>query len=112
MQRVVITIDTAYDIWPTETMADLRNVAENQYHPLREVGFWDVNAEQLHLCRLQSMGKDCPHILDQSDPAWVSYVDTVEEEMRGSRYKAVLPDFFFSMPWERNLIVSYIGNIP
>lgn len=84
MQRVVITIDTADDIWPTETMADLRNVAENLYHPLREVGFWDVNAEQLHLCKLQSMGKDCPHILDQSDPAWVSYVDTVEEEMRGT----------------------------
>jgi len=84
MQRVNINIDTADDIRATETMADLRNVAENLYHPLSEVGFWDVNADQLHMCRLVSVGKECPHILDQSDPGWVSYVHTVEQEMRGT----------------------------
>ena len=82
MQRVAIIIDTADDVWATQAMADLRNVAENLYHPLREVGFWDVNAEEAHLCRFLAVGKVCPHILDQSDPDWVSYVETVEQEMR------------------------------
>jgi hypothetical protein len=83
MQRVAINIDTKEDIWATQAMADLRNVAENLYHPLREVGFWDQNAEQLHLCKLLSLGKECPHVLDETDPAWVSYVETVEQEMNG-----------------------------
>lgn len=84
MQRVVITIDTADDVWPTEAMADLRNVAENLYHPLREVGFWDVNAEDAHVCRFLALGKTCPHMLDESDPDWISYPQTVEQEMRGT----------------------------
>ena len=84
MQRVSINIATIDDVWATQAMADLRNVAENLYHPLREVGFWDETADQLHLCRLLSLGKECPHVLDEADPGRVSYVETIEQEMNGT----------------------------
>ena len=45
---------------PTEIVADLRNVAETLYHPLKLAGFWDERTSA-HLCIDENKGGICRH---------------------------------------------------
>ena len=49
-------------------MADLRNVAETLFFPMRFVAFWDTQADGAHLCRQEERGQECLHKLPSDDP--------------------------------------------
>ena len=83
MEHVIVDITTPGGFRATEIMADLRNVAETLYAPLRPVSFWDVTAGDAHLCSYQNQGQECPHLLLADNPQHVSYVNTIESEMNG-----------------------------
>ena len=83
MEHVTVDITTPGGFRATEIMADLRNVAQALYHPLRPVTFWDVMAENAHLCPHQNQGQECPHLLPLDDPRHVEYAYTVEHQMDG-----------------------------
>ncbi len=83
MERVTVEIRTEGDFRATEIMADLRNVAQTLYHPLRPISFWDVTADNAHLCPFQNRGQECLHLLPKDDPRYVEYARTVEDQMDG-----------------------------
>jgi len=53
-------------------MADLRNVSETLYYPMKLVGFRD-RRQDLHLCPQEERREPCPHGLPDSDPRYVDY---------------------------------------
>ena len=60
-QKVVeVNISTKSSFRPTEIVADLRNVAETLYHPLKLAGFWDERTSE-HLCIDENKGVLCSH---------------------------------------------------
>ncbi len=67
----------------SEIIADLRNVAETLYFPMRLAGFWDYQAD-MHLCPHEERRQQCPHKLPDSDPGFVKYTDTLQRERRAS----------------------------
>ena len=77
--EVVIKSDGAFRA--TEILADLRNVAETLYFPMKLVGFWDTQAGNAHLCPQERLGKRCPHVLPPSDPAHVPYALAVQRDL-------------------------------
>ena len=60
MEIVTINIEPNRPYRATETMADLRNVAESLYFPMKVAGFWDTRID-LHLCPEEERRKECPH---------------------------------------------------
>ena len=84
MERVSISIDTEGAFRATEAMADLRNVAETLYFPMRFVGFWDSQADGAHLCRQEELGQECPHNLPSDDPSYEDYSVAAERDMRAT----------------------------
>ena len=60
MEIVTINIEPNRPIRATETMADLRNVAESLYFPMKVAGFWDTRID-LHLCPEEERRTECPH---------------------------------------------------
>ena len=83
MEYVTVDIKSKGGFRATEIMADLRNVAQTLYAPLRPVSFWDVTAGNAHLCRYENQGQDCPHLLPHDDPNHVVYTNTIEIDMDG-----------------------------
>jgi hypothetical protein len=83
VERVSVHITTEGGFRATEIMADLRNVAKTLYHPLRPISFWDVTADNAHLCPYQNRGQECLHLLPRDDPRRVAYAATVEDQMDG-----------------------------
>ena len=65
----------------SEVVADLRNVAETLFHPLRLVGFWDDQADGMHLCPYESSSRECPHHLPVGDPGRIEYFKTAERDL-------------------------------
>ena len=60
-QKVVeVNISTKSAFRPTEIVADLRNVAETLYHPLKLAGFWDERTSE-HFCLDENKGATCSH---------------------------------------------------
>lgn len=82
MHRVEVKIETQGGFRATEVIADLRNVAEILFNPLRLVGFWDDQAGGLHLCPQEQMGRECLHKLPQRDPRHVDYATTADDQLR------------------------------
>ena len=83
MEFVTVQKQTPGGFRATEIMADLRQVAQTLYHPLRPITFWDIDAENAHLCPQQNQGQQCPHVSPATDPNHVEYVHTVEHQMNG-----------------------------
>ena len=83
MEHVTVDIRAEGGFRATEIMADLRNVAQFLYHPLHPVAFWDVMAENVHLCPYLEQRQECLHFLPSDDPRHVEYADTVEHRMDG-----------------------------
>ena len=82
MNRVRIDIATEGSFRATEVIADLRNVAESVFNPLKLVGFWDEQANGVHLCPQEQLGRECLHKLPPDDPRRVDYVATADQDMR------------------------------
>ena len=60
MDKVTIAIETDDSTRASEIVADLRNVAEALYFPMKMVGFWDYRAD-MHLCPQEERREICPH---------------------------------------------------
>ena len=61
---VEVNISPQNKFRPTEIIADLRNVAETLYHPLKLSGFWDERASE-HLCFDKNKGDICRHLTSE-----------------------------------------------
>ena len=83
MWKVTVVIQQDNGFRASEIIADLRNAAETLFHPLKLVGFWDSQADGMHICPQEARKKECPHRLPSGDPRRVDYAQTVEEEMDG-----------------------------
>jgi len=66
MEIVKVIIEPNIPYRATETMADLRNVAESLYYPMKTAGFWDSRPD-LHLCPEEERRQECPHRLANGD---------------------------------------------
>ncbi len=84
MERVSVSIETAGAFRATEAMADLRNVAETLFFPMRFVAFWDTQADGAHLCRQEERGQECHHNLPSDDPRHEDYSVVAERDMRAT----------------------------
>ncbi len=84
MERITVSIDTDGPFRATEAMADLRNVAETLFFPMRFVAFWDAQAGGAHLCRQEQLGRECPHKLPSDDPGYEDYSTTAQRDMRAT----------------------------
>jgi hypothetical protein len=82
MTKVTVEISTDSDFRATEIVADLRNMAEILFYPMRCVGFWDEPTGG-HICPQLQLGKDCPHRADGLAPSQEEYQRTVEDQLRG-----------------------------
>ena len=82
MHHVQVKIETEGGFRATEVIADLRNVAETLFNPLKLVGFWDEQADGMHLCPQEQLGRECLHKLPQDDPRHVDYAVTADNDMR------------------------------
>ena len=81
MWTVSISIEENEIFTASQILADLRTVAETLFHPLRLVGFWDNQADGMHLCPYESQKKQCPHKLPFSNTAYIAYSKTAEREL-------------------------------
>ena len=79
MNRVVVNIDTEGDIRASETMADLRNVVENLYFPMRIAGFWDSQAD-VHLCPQEERRQECTHRLADKEAGRSAYAELLRRD--------------------------------
>ena len=79
MNTVNVTIEPNAPYRATEIIADLRNVAEGLYLPMKLVGFRDSRAD-IHLCPQEERRESCPHKTPDGsfDPA--SYARSLERE--------------------------------
>jgi len=82
MHSIQINIESEGGFRATEVIADLRNVVETLFNPLKLVGFWDDQADGMHLCPQEQLGRECLHKLPPNDPRHVDYVTTAEDDMR------------------------------
>ena len=81
---------------PTEIVADLRNVVEVLFFPMRMVGYWDDPSSD-HLCPQDKLHQPCPHVLPLEDPRHVNYVTTVERDLSAAlrvRFPHAEVDFY------------------
>ena len=79
MNTVNITIEPNAPYRATEIVADLRNVAESLYFPMKLVGFRDTRAD-IHLCPEEERRKPCPHRTADGALDAVSYSRSLERE--------------------------------
>ena len=82
MHHVQINIEVEGGFRATEIIADLRNVAETLFSPLKLVGFWDEQADGMHLCPQEQLGRECVHKLPLEDPRHEYYAVTADDYMR------------------------------
>lgn len=83
MDNVDITFSGSRTYRATEIVADLRNIVEAVYQPMRMVGYWDVRSTD-HLCPHSAMRKLCPHTLPKDDPRYVDYLVTVRRDFNAA----------------------------
>ena len=79
MKTVNITIEPNAPYRATEIIADLRNVAESLYFPMKLVGFRDARAD-IHLCPDEERRKSCPHRTPEGSLDLASYSRSLERE--------------------------------
>lgn len=82
LAKVTIRIETESVFEGSGIIADLRNVAEALFHPLRMAGYWDGQSGD-HLCPQTTKRLGCPHELPAGDPSHIPYEQTVEDDLKG-----------------------------
>lgn len=81
MNKVVVKILGNQDFRSSEIVADLRNVSEILYYPLKCVAFWDVETYG-HVCPHLLSKDNCPHKLDTPSASLRAYRRTAETNLR------------------------------
>lgn len=89
MWKIAVEVENHPVFVASHILADLRIVAETLFYPLRQVGFWDRQADGMHFCPQAIRGSQCPHSLHKSDPDFVDYARTAEVDLN-----AVLEVYF------------------
>ena len=84
IERITVSLDSDGSSRASEIVADLRNVAEALFHPLRLVAYWDAQAEGRHICPQADRGEECPHHLPPGSPDHVPYGQTVDRDLAGT----------------------------
>ena len=79
LKTVNITIEPNAPYRATEIVADLRNVAESLYFPMKLVGFRDARADT-HLCPDEERRNECPHLTPDGHLDLASYGRSLERE--------------------------------
>ena len=79
---VDIRVHADSDFRATEIVADLRNIAETLFFPMKCVGFWDIPTKG-HICPQLQRGHECPHRDGSAPEVPDGYRDTVENELGG-----------------------------
>lgn len=88
MEIIEISIPQSVSYRASEIVADLRNAAEELFHPMQVVGYWDAPTAD-HLCPLAQMQLDCPHVKESGGdgaPCAITldtYRESVERERSG-----------------------------
>ena len=82
MRSVTVEVHTDGVFRASEIMADLRNIAEVLFHPMRCVGFWDGPTGG-HICPQLQRGQQCSHGNRPPAEALENYQRTVEDELHG-----------------------------
>ena len=77
IERITVSLDSNGPSRASEIVADLRNVAEALFHPLRLVAYWDAQAGGRHICPQADRGEECPHHLPPGSQGRVPYDQTV-----------------------------------
>ena len=89
METIEISIPQSASYRASEIVADLRNAAEELFHPMQVVGYWDAPTAD-HLCPLERMQLDCPHTkaAEPGGPPCAitleAYRESVERERSGA----------------------------
>ena len=89
MEFIEIAIPQAPSYRASEIVADLRNAAEELFHSMKVVGYWDAPTAD-HLCPLALMQMGCPHVQTAGSgdtPCAITldaYRETVEHERSGA----------------------------
>ncbi len=81
MKTVNITIEPNAPYRATEVIADLRNVAESLYFPMKLVGFRNARAD-IHLCPQEERRESCPHRTPDGRLDSASYARALERERK------------------------------
>lgn len=77
MELVTINLSTVGKFRGSEIVADLRNVSEILFHPMRCLGFWDMSTSG-HVCPHIQKNEECNHV---GIGAVDKYRDLAEREM-------------------------------
>lgn len=83
MNKVIIRIDTNDEVRASEIIADLRNVVEVIYFPMKMVGFWDSQGD-IHLCTENDQTVTCAHKLPKTDNQYVDYAYSLQRECQAN----------------------------
>ena len=83
MNTVIITIEPNEPYRATEVVADLRNVAESLYFPMKLVGFRDSRAD-IHLCPDEERHISCSHRTPDGSLDVAAYGRSLERQRRAS----------------------------
>ena len=89
MDQVTITLETQSETRASEIPADLRNVAETLYYPMKLVGLWTTNPK-MHICPQEERNQPCPHNLPVGSPEYISYSETLQRE-RQANLEVIFP---------------------
>ncbi len=89
MDKVTIVIETEDGTRASEILADLRNVVEALYFPMKMVGFWDYRAD-MHLCPQEERRETCPHRTNPKRLKPIDYAYSMARE-RQANLEVVFP---------------------
>ena len=109
MEIVTVNIDPNAPFRASETMADLRNVAESLYFPMKTAGFWDTRLD-LHLCPEEERRQECPHRLANGDLDTAAYSLSLERN-RHATLQLEFPHAQITLYLRRrNLLFNHSAN--
>ena len=88
METIEINLINNKKFRASEIIADLKSISETLYFPMKMVGFWDYHLN-IHLCPQLERREICNHELNQTNPSYINYEETIQRER-----KAVLCVYF------------------
>ena len=83
MDQIIIALETQSETRASEIPADLRNVAETLFYPMKLVGLWTNNPE-MHMCPQEERNQSCPHNLPLESAEHISYSETLQREKQAN----------------------------
>ncbi|MCX6020634.1 MAG: hypothetical protein NTZ05_02685 [Chloroflexi bacterium] len=81
MEHITVHFETESPFRATEIAADLQNVAQALYHPLRAVTYYDASNGD-HNCLPQRRGLPCLHNLPPDAPDFEDYDEAAARDFR------------------------------